>query len=210
MESTVRSTTVRARATVDLISNISSSEVDDGGIPNPSGRSPSDGRDGKRSPLIKCQKPVFFSTFNTRPLNKSGHLEELVACARKYNIDVIAIQDHRFYHPDSEIEYRTIGNYQLITSSALKNAGNATVGAVALLLAPKAKLNLQQVEKISSQILVTEFQSNQNTTVISCYCPHNARPEEDVDTFFGDFRSVLSRVPAHNFLSLLGDFNARP
>ena len=66
-----------------------------------------------------------------------------------------------------------------------------------------------QVEKISSQILVAEFQSNPKKIVISCYCPHNARPEEDADTFYHGLRSVLSRVPAHNFLSLLGDFNAR-
>ena len=97
-----------------------------------------------------------------------------------HNIDIIAIQENRFYHPDSEIEYCIIENYSLV-----------------------------QLQRTPGTQPVAKFQSNPKTTVISCYCPHNARPEKDVDTFYVVLRSVLSRVPAHNFLSLLGDCNAR-
>ena len=142
--------------------------------------------------------PVLFSTFKTRTLNRTGHQNKLAVCStRTYNVGIIGIQEHRFYLPNSELEYRTNESYQLIISSAWKNARHTTAGGVALLLSSKAKFNLLQDENISSHILVARFQSNPKTTVISCY------------TFYDDLFSVLSRVPAHDFLSLSGDFNAR-
>ena len=44
---------------------------------------------------------------------------------------------------------------------------------------------------------------------ICVYSPHNESPEHEVDQFYSDLRSVLESVPPHNFLSVMGDFNAR-
>ena len=47
------------------------------------------------------------------------------------------------------------------------------------------------------------------TTVIVTYSPTNASPTEEVETFYEELRAVISDVPAHNFLAVLGDLNAR-
>ena len=57
--------------------------------------------------------------------------------------------------------------------------------------------------------MLLEFSGNPKLTVICAYSPHNESPEEDVDRFYSDLRSVLDSVPPHNFLSVMGDFNAR-
>jgi exonuclease III len=175
---------------------------------NPHGRAAPD-RGGLGSKLVKCGKPVIFSTFNTRTLNKSGRFEELVNCAKSNNIDVICIQEHRYFHPDDELKYRRHLGYELITCSASKNKQNATVGGVGLLLSPKACSNMIQVEKISSRIIIAEFNSNPVTTIVGCYSPHNASPEEEVDKFYQDLLSLGDSIPAHNLLLICGDFNAK-
>ena len=60
-------------------------------------------------------------------LGQLGRLEQLGLNAKSQNIDLIAIQEHRFYHPNEILKYHTVGSYQLVTSSASKNTINSTV-----------------------------------------------------------------------------------
>ena len=100
-----------------------------------------------RSKLVSCRNRAFISTFNTRTLNPPSRLNELVRNAKDQNIDIIAIQEHRFFHPESNIEYHKIEDYQLITASCVKNSANSSVGGVGILLSPKAMENLLSIKK---------------------------------------------------------------
>ena len=108
---------------------VSHDETHDGVIPNPSGRIAPD-NEGKRPKLLSCRNRVFISTLNTRTLNPKGRLNELVHSAKKQLIDIIAVQEHCLFHPDTDIQYQTIDGYQLVTASCSKNSMNASVGGV--------------------------------------------------------------------------------
>ena len=69
--------------------------------------------------------------------------------------------------------------------------------------------NLISIEKISSRVIVAEFNTNPITTFIVCYSPTNSCPEGEVDEFYQDLRSITENVPTHNFLTIAGDFNAQ-
>ena len=86
---------------------------------------------------------------------------------------------------------------------------NSTIGGVGLLLSPRAQNNLLRVEKISSRIMVAEFNSNPINTFIACYSPTNCSVENEVDNFYNELKSVVENIPAHNFVSIAGDFNAK-
>ena len=102
-----------------------------------------------------------------------------------------------------------LDNHQLITSSCWKNSFNSTVGGIGFLLSPKVKDNLILTEPISPRIMLLEFSGNPKLTLICVCSPHNESPEDEVDKFYSYLRSVLDSVPPHNFLSVMGDFNAR-
>ena len=57
--------------------------------------------------------------------------------------------------------------------------------------------------------MVLELRGNPKTTIICAYSPHNEAPENVMEKFYSTLRSVLDQVPRHNFLSLLGDMNAK-
>ena len=61
----------------------------------------------------------------------------------------------------------------------------------------------------TDRILVAEFEGNPVTTVMSVYSPTNTTPDEVVEEFYNELGAAIQRVPAHNFLVILGDFNAR-
>jgi exonuclease III len=217
MTSTIQSTTVQARARDDTKSSQDPAGSHDGTTPNSSERVVPDGNDQvsttnpkTQKQLLKCTKPIIISSLNTRTLNPVGRVEELSHLAMTHNIDVVCIQDHKFYHPDDDLQYhKKIQGQQLITASCWKNSINASVGGVGFLLSTKAQECLSNIEKINSRITVVEFDSNPKTTIVSCYSPTNCSPEEEVDEFYSNLKSVCDNTPPHNLLLLCGDFNAK-
>lgn len=135
--------------------------------------------------------------------------QELLQNFSKYNLDVLSIQEHRFHHPDSEFRHVGLDRNKLITSSAWKNSQGSTIGGVGILLSPKASNNLLSLKKVSDRIIVAEFNSNPKTSFISCYSPTNVSDETIVDDFYSSLSLTLQNIPAHNFLVVAGDFNAR-
>ena len=159
--------------------------------------------------ILRPKKYINISTFNVRTLSSDTKVNELIANAEAHNVDIISVQEHRNYHDNLDINYKDVGNWTLVTSSATKNSINATIGGVGFLLSPKAKASLNYVTKISSRITIASFNSNPQLTVISCYSPTNCAPDDEVESFYDDLSDTLSQIPKHNFLMVCGDFNAQ-
>ena len=62
---------------------------------------------------------------------------------------------------------------------------------------------------VNDSILIANFQSNPQTTVIVAYSPTNTSSLEVTEEFYNKLKDTVKNVPAHNFLMILGDFNAR-
>ncbi|XP_029654701.1 craniofacial development protein 2-like, partial [Octopus sinensis] len=148
-------------------------------------------------------------TLNARTLGSLGRLEELGANAESHGIDIIAVQEHRFYHLDNILKYHQVGSYQLVTSSASKNTVNSTVGGIGFLLSSKASDTLLSIESISPRIMVLEIDGNPKTTLVCVYSPHNSSVADEIENFYTTLRSTIEQVPLHNFLVIAGDLNAR-
>ena len=56
--------------------------------------------------------------------------------------------------------------------------------------------------------MIATFNSNPQTTVISCYSLTNVSNEAEVEMFYQELSSVTKQVPKHNILILSGDFSA--
>ena len=54
-----------------------------------------------------------------------------------------------------------------------------------------------------------EFKGNPTTTVLVIYAPTNSAEVNVVEEFYRALKHTLQDFPAHNFLTILGDFNAR-
>ena len=137
-------------------------------------------------------------------------MSELIIVAVTYHIDVINLQEHRFYHEDIDLKYHEPGNgWTLISASALKSIGNSTIGGVGMLLSPHATKSLNSIEKITSRILVATFQGNPEPILISCYSPTNIVDGQEVIDFYDDLSSLIRSVPKHNVLIIGGNLNAQ-
>ena len=125
--------------------------------------------------LLRCKSTVHIGTLNARTLNRIGHLTELTASAAEHKIDLICIQEHRYYNSEVEIKYHDTGKrWTFIPASALQNSVNAVVEWLGGLLNPLALKSLNSIEKIQTRMKVATFNGNFSTAIISCYSPTNA------------------------------------
>ncbi|XP_072033056.1 uncharacterized protein [Amphiura filiformis] len=148
---------------------------------------------------------------NTRTLKNPHKQLELCALAKKYRIEVLAIQEHRIVHSDnSELQFEDLPEgFQLITASAYRNKIGASIGGVGILLSSSAKRAMLSVRFITSRILQVTLGGNPKTTIITTYSPTNVSDEEDVEEHYKQLNAATKSVPAHNVLIIAGDFNAR-
>ena len=82
-------------------------------------------------------------------------------------------------------------------------------GGVGILVNNNAAKSLSKVESRSNRILIIHFTGNPKTTVIVTYSTTNVATDEDIQQYYESLRRAIESVPAHNFLIILGDFNAQ-
>lgn len=91
---------------------------------------------------------------------------------------------------------------------AVRNKANAPCGGVGLILNPKAQELMTNIEKFNDRILIATFAGNPKTTVVVVYSPVEGDSDEIREQFFDNLTTATKAVPKHNFLIVMGDFNA--
>ena len=210
MMATTKSTRVKAPTRILPGSkSVSQADIHDVATSKPLGRVVIE-RGGARENLLRCKKTVLISTLNTRTIRSIHLQEELCGLAKLYNQDIIGIQEHRIVHQDEEVRYQDLfDGYQLVSSFAWRNNAGISNGGVGILLSPKAKKSLLSCVCVSPRILCATFAGNPKTTVLITYCLTNTSVEREAEEHFKLLDKAIKQVPAHNFLVVLGDFNAR-
>ena len=116
-------------------------------LPNPSGRGATDDgctpwvlktrkqKNQKTNKLTKnCNSTLNISTYNVRSLKEDWKQWELVSKAFKFNLPIIAIQEHRI---NSKPTINMAG-FKFILAPPMKNKRKATIGGLGFLLSPWA------------------------------------------------------------------------
>ncbi|KAJ8385846.1 hypothetical protein AAFF_G00182020 [Aldrovandia affinis] len=149
-----------------------------------------------------------MGTFNANTVREDARLAELAHCAEERGVEILGVQEHRRVHHDP-IAYCRVGGCSFITSSAWRNKAQAATGGVGLMLSSRVRRALRRAYQHTERILIANFDGNPVTTVMVVYSPTNVALVEDVEKFYEDLRTAIWDVPTHNFLAVLGDFNAR-
>ena len=160
--------------------------------------------------LMRCGSFLQMGTFNANTLRTEYRVAECEQRRNDANIEILGVQEHRIILQDpNNIEYKTIGSSFFIISSGWRNEAQASQGGVGALISKRAKRALLDAKRITDRILRVEFDGNPKTTVLVAYAPTNATEQRVVEEFYSDLRNTLQDIPAHNFVTILGDFNAR-
>ncbi|XP_072022782.1 craniofacial development protein 2-like [Amphiura filiformis] len=160
--------------------------------------------------LLRCKQSMFVSTLNTRTLRSIYLQEEICGLAKRYNQDITGLQEHKIVNPDEPIRHHDLfDGYQLVSSSAWRNRAGIAVGGVGILMSAKAKKTLLSCICITPRKICATFGGSPKTTIIVTYCPTNVSDEKESEEHYMLLDKYIKQVSAHNFLMVMGDFNAR-
>jgi len=81
---------------------------------------------------------------NVHTLRQKSKRLELINSMSRHSISILAIIDHKICHED-EINYEQLDRHTLITSSAWRNANNASAGGVGIIVYRNADCNLAEI-----------------------------------------------------------------
>ena len=118
--------------------------------------------------LLKLKKDYIVSVLNVGSIRRKSKKEELKQLFIKNRIDILGVVDHKNIH-DDPIEYYEKQNVTFITTSATKNANNAQIGGLGLLINRTLSAALAQIKPRNSRIFVAHFNENPATTIIIHY-----------------------------------------
>ena len=97
------------------------------------------------NPDSDAKNMVNMAIFNVRTLNTLKQQPELTVSAAEYNIDIICMQNHGYYHSELESKYQDIDNgWTFVSSSAWKNTVNSAIGGLGMLLSPRSLKSLKR------------------------------------------------------------------
>ena len=144
---------------------------------------------------------------NVRTIRKKGKQEEIINHFNNYKVDILGIVDHKIIY-DDPIEYHEKDNSTLITTSATRNANNAPIGGIGLLLNRTSSASLAEIKACNSRILVAHFNGKPATTIIVHYAPLEG--DENAIDHYEKLSDITRTIPKHNILLVTGDCNAHP
>ena len=169
-------------------------------------------KNGKHQSL----RQFIVATYNVRTLNdticiETGELithklDRIIADCERYDIDLIALQEHRL-HTNDQIEFSYYHQHDKWTLAHTNSTSKCH--GVALLYSNKiAQLNPTVTYK-SERILVMHLNGNPKVCIISAYAPTETADDGEKDSFYADMTELLESIPPHTITIFAGDLNAR-
>ena len=160
-------------------------------------------QDNDRNRKWTWKKEHRIGSWNVRSLNRLGAKEEFDDVMQNFNMTLVALQEVRW--PGKGLE--ELKNGWLYYSG--KEDGKKEEG-VAFYLKKSLKSNVIEFEAINSRLARIRLKSTWlNITALACYAPTEVSDEEAKDNWYSLLETVMMKIPRHDLLVLLGDFNAK-
>lgn len=123
---------------------------------------------------------------------------------RKYDIDVLGI---------TECRWAGFGRMKTQTGETFLYSGredDAHLRGVAMMLSKKAAGCLISWSPVNDRIITARFDSRFiRITIVQVYAPTNDADEEAKDFFYEQVQKVIDKIPRHDIVILMGDWNAK-
>ena len=144
---------------------------------------------------------------NVRTLAQSGSLESLKMDLKKYNLEVLGVQETRL--EEQEID---LGDHKLFLTDSWLSTAKSRQGGVGIAVTKRFAGSIIEQIDISERVAYVKFaaQRRANLVVIVWYAPTNEADNLAKDNFWNQLSSLVSSFKQRERVCLVGDFNAEP
>ena len=150
------------------------------------------------------KKMLRIGNWNVRTMYSVGKTAQVVREMQRYNLDILGI---------SECRWSGSGRLKTRTGETILYSGrddNIHQSGVALVMTKQTAGCLEGWVPVSDRIVTARFTSRFiKTTVVQVYAPTNEADEETEDSFYDMLQRVADKIPRHDMIMMMGDWNAK-
>ena len=157
---------------------------------------------------VNCRNFTYIGTHNVRTIRLSYKQQELAHTFADSGLVALAIQEHRIVHSEPFKSTMLGKDAYMVTTPAWRNAAGASTGGVGFYLTKMAHEAIIETHLVSPRIMGVTLEGNPKCTILSVYSPTECAELAEAEQFHNELRGVISNIPAHNLVLVLGDFNA--
>ncbi|XP_008482566.1 craniofacial development protein 2-like [Diaphorina citri] len=146
-----------------------------------------------------------IATWNVRSLVGDGRLENTLKEMTRMKINILGISDTQWRDSGN---FATNNGESKIYHSSIDSAGHRY--GVAIIVDKEIDQCVTGFIPISDRVMMLSISSTEGViNVIQVYAPTVDKPDEDVEAFYDDIKTVLKTTKRHDITIILGDFNAK-
>ena len=151
--------------------------------------------------ILSTKRCTSIATWNVRTLYSTGKLANAIKTMNDYKISILGL-----------CETRWMGHGKIVSEgkTLIYSGGDEHQHGVGLLLDQATAHALLTWDPVSKRILTARFQTHHTTlSLVQIYAPTDCSDDETKDEFYQCLQDTVSKIPKHDVLIMMGDFNAQ-
>ena len=138
---------------------------------------------------LPWNRNLRIGTLNVRTLVQSGSLESLKMDLKKYNLDVLGVQETRL--EEQEI---VLSDHKLFLIDSWLSTAKARQGGDGIAVTKRLAGSIDEQVAVSERVAYVKFAARRraNLVVIVCYAPTNEADDLAKDNFWNQVSSLVS------------------
>lgn len=149
----------------------------------------------------KRQEIIYVGTWNVRGTYAEGALKNLVSEARRYKIDILAIQETK----QKGNEIIDIEDYTIF-----KSGGQNRMLGTGFLVSKRISKSVIEFKPISERICYIRIRGkHRKLSLINLHAPTEEKEEKEKNDYYEIMENVYDSIPRYDIKIILGDCNAK-
>ena len=158
---------------------------------------------GVNSSLLEPKHNIKIGTWNVRTMWEPSKTAQVLKEMERYCLDILGV---------SECRWTGSGRITNSNGSVTIYSGHESIHTHGVgLIISKEKVNtLIEWDPISPRLIKARFFSKYcKLTILQCYAPTNEADSEEKADWYEQLQSIVSQVPQHDMLLIIGDLNSK-
>lgn len=157
--------------------------------------------------LLRPKTKINIGAWNVRTMWETSKTAQVITEMKRYHLDILGISECRWTGSGRQVARDKDGEAFTILYSGREDTHDS---GVALIVNKDKIKTLIEWEPISDRLLKARFDSKFcKLTIIQCYAPTNDAEEEVKEEWYEHLQLVISKVPQHDMILIMGDMNAK-
>uniref|UniRef100_A0A8D8W5N2 Craniofacial development protein 2 n=2 Tax=Cacopsylla melanoneura TaxID=428564 RepID=A0A8D8W5N2_9HEMI len=152
---------------------------------------------------LRYKKETRICTWNVKTMAKEGKIYNAIQEMERMKIDIMGIAEMR-WPASGEMQ---IKDHKVFYSG--KDNG-AHENGVAIMVTAEVARCVKNFVPISDRVMLLQIQASPiNINIVQIYAPTADKQEEEALQLYESVNQIISRIPKHELLIVMGDFNAK-